>query len=125
VALGIAAYHGSVPWWLRHVVPPFMLALAINHIGQTYAWVLRMLSSRVLVFFGLWSYSLYLWHPMVMQPMDWLPGGIFGCFVLAMVMGLASYYLLERPARMWLNENWKAGTDGSDRAIGMPANAKL
>jgi peptidoglycan/LPS O-acetylase OafA/YrhL len=60
-------------------------------------------SSRVLVALGTVSYSVYLWHlPLIMwfhrNIPGWPVGGkLFACLGASLVIGTASYYLVERP----------------------------
>ncbi|TIO37867.1 MAG: acyltransferase, partial [Mesorhizobium sp.] len=59
-----------------------------------------------MVMLGLWSYSLYLWqqpfykfvHDRDVAPIPML-AAVFAC-------ALASYYIVEKPTRGWLNRNW-------------------
>ncbi|CAN5178703.1 acyltransferase [soil metagenome] len=72
-----------------------------NAIGHILEW-------RPLVFLGLLSYSLYLWQ----QPfffsthVNWMtafPANVLLPFPIAM----ASYFLVEQPARRWLRKRWR------------------
>lgn len=66
----------------------------------------RILNSRPLVFIGLISYSLYLWHPLFLFP-DSSPtiSSLILNLTLVALVSLASFYLVERPSlqiRQWL-----------------------
>jgi peptidoglycan/LPS O-acetylase OafA/YrhL len=113
------------PYWfevaLHPVVGVCVAALIVRSLclGRN-----RLLESRVLGFFGLISYSLYLWHwPFIYQSVrrGWggftlLPGIallVFG----AVAVSTASYLLIERPAmglkarvRAWLSSRGSVGT---------------
>ena len=69
------------------------------------------LSSRLLGSFGLLSYSIYLWQ----QPLLRLTGSVPAALlvVAAIILGAASFLLVERPARRWLNG---LGTVSAQRA---------
>lgn len=55
-------YSELAPWWAKSLISPFILAFAVNHLGQTYDWFKAALSMPVLRYLGLWSYSIYLWQ---------------------------------------------------------------
>lgn len=80
-----------------------MLALSITTIDHSAAAFQRLLSSRVLTYAGLWSYSLYLWQ----QPFYKLfraqvaPAPLL--LLAAVAAALASFYLVEKPSRRALN----------------------
>jgi peptidoglycan/LPS O-acetylase OafA/YrhL len=71
--------------------------------------VRRFLGSRPLLWLGLVSYGIYLWHwPVLLKLSNWNLASVSGVHpyllwgvtggTLAIVMGAASYYLVERPA---------------------------
>jgi peptidoglycan/LPS O-acetylase OafA/YrhL len=103
LALGMCAY-----WW--RVIPPATLilgcgafALALNLLAQAPGWLHRFLEMRALRQLGVWSYSLYLWQ----QPFymlcrhEGMPAELALGYSLA--VGIAAFYLVENPARLWLN----------------------
>jgi peptidoglycan/LPS O-acetylase OafA/YrhL len=67
---------------------------------QTRGLVRRVLANRVLLFVGLVSYSLFLYHVAVVIQVDrWnLPAGPLVALVLSIAVAAASYYAVERPA---------------------------
>jgi peptidoglycan/LPS O-acetylase OafA/YrhL len=71
--------------------------------------VRRLLGSKVLLWLGLISYGIYLWHwPVLLRLSDWGLASVSGVHpyllwgatagALAIAMGALSYYLIERPA---------------------------
>jgi peptidoglycan/LPS O-acetylase OafA/YrhL len=62
--------------------------------------VRRILANRVLLFIGLISYSLFLYHLAVVIQVDrWnLPAGTPIALLLSIGVAAASYYIVERPA---------------------------
>ncbi len=104
LALAIASYVQVFPKELRAIAAPFMLAFAVNHMGAMSAWLLAIFRNVALRYLGLWSYSIYLWQQPFHESKS-LPTAV--AFVLAMLTGVASYYLFETPVREWLNRHWK------------------
>jgi len=88
------------------VVGLVSLALTVNILHKAPEWMLRVLSLPALRKLGLWSYSLYLWQ----QPFYALKNkGLIStsaAFLLALLAGVLSYYLIEAPARNYLNSTW-------------------
>ncbi|MCL6708759.1 acyltransferase [Pseudomonas sp. R2.Fl] len=80
-----------------------MLALSVTTVDSATPVFKRMLATPVLTYVGLWSYSLYLWQ----QPFYKLDrAGVAPTLVLlaaAVAAALASFYLVEKPARRTLN----------------------
>lgn len=85
--------------------------VAVEHAGETPDVVQRILESRILLWIGLRSYSLYVWHFIIgsglLSPGDetFQGPGLFGIQMSASLIAAAmSYKLLEVPAQKWLNE---------------------
>lgn len=102
-ALTLAAlgYLPHAPWWLGAFITPLALAFSVNHLGQAPHWLLAVLASRPMRRMGLWSYSIYLWQQPFHIHQAALPPGT--AVLGALAAGLASFYLVEYPARRWLN----------------------
>jgi peptidoglycan/LPS O-acetylase OafA/YrhL len=85
-----------------------LLALAAATLDRSYACFRSLLEVAPLRLLGLWSFSIYLWQ----QPFYKLAHHGTLSVVLAVVAGcaagLTSYYLVERPARGYLNRRWPA-----------------
>ncbi|CDX12398.1 Acyltransferase 3 [Mesorhizobium sp. ORS 3324] len=111
--VALAAAAGAVLLFLDPMPTPVhyllgvpMLALAVNALDFSGGYLTGLLSSRPMVMLGLWSYSLYLWQQPFYKfvydrdsaPIPML-AAVFAC-------ALASYYIVEKPARGWLNRNW-------------------
>ncbi len=101
-------------YWLGHwgmIVAPLALGLPLTMAVLGLYWGSPvgtfLLANRVVYFLGLISYSLYLWHFVVMQQVQYLVGDSYAklshwvTFPLAVVaviaVASASYYLVERP----------------------------
>lgn len=107
-AAGVSCYLWCAPFWTRILVAPFLFAFSVNHIGETYAVVLRALSTKTLVMLGIWSYSLYIWQQPFYKLKEFLPAGM--PLLMAFACGTASFYLFESPIRRWLNRNWNGSS---------------
>jgi len=104
--IAIVTYSTSAPPAVTMVVGLVSLALTVNILHKAPEWMLRALSLPALRKLGLWSYSLYLWQ----QPFYALKNkGLIStsaAFLLALLAGVLSYYLIEAPARNYLNSTW-------------------
>ena len=79
-----------------------LLALAVCLLEPAPRWYQRLLNMMPLRQIGIWSYSLYLWQ----QPFYKLHekgAPLYWTLPAAIACGLASFYLAERPLRLWLN----------------------
>jgi len=104
----------GVEFWLGHwgmIVAPIALGLPLSMAVLGLYWGSRvgafLLANRVIYFLGLISYSLYLWHFVVMQQIQFLIGDAYASLphsltfpltaVAVITVATASYYLVERP----------------------------
>lgn len=111
LAFGFAMHWWSVPQPIRTIAGVGAFALAVNLLAGAPKLIQSALSFRPLRQVGIWSFSIYLWQqPFYLyvhrEEMPKLLG-----ISLALIFGIASFYLLEKPARGYLNRRW-AG-DGS------------
>lgn len=84
------------------LISPLALMLAVNTLDSAPATLRRVLSWGPLRQIGLWSFSLYLWQqPGFTYRIEGVP--LWIVLPPSLALGLASYYLVERPARRWLN----------------------
>ena len=85
----------------------------------------RFLQTRVMVFLGLISYGIYLWHNIwVRQLKVWFHNGSVGgnlwiwfaiVIALTLATATASYYWVERPAIRFSHRRWPSGPRSADR----------
>ena len=109
------AYLDVVPFWVSIVFPPFLLAFAINHIQDSTPLFKKLLSSRVLRYLGLWSFSIYLWQQPMYEYRWALPGPDFGIpLIMSIFLGALSFAIIETPARLAIN-NWWAQRSKKDQ----------
>ena len=87
---------------------PILLAPCVSTLGQAPALVRKVFSWKPLTWMGIWSYSIYLWN----QPFSRLARvGVvpdWAALLLGVLAGIASFYLVEQPARRFLNAKWNA-----------------
>lgn len=105
---GVGAHWWSVPLPLRLAIGSGAFALAVNMVDRAPAPVRRLLSLAPLRQLGLWSFSLYLWQQPFYQLVRHHGMPAWQGVLLALASGITSYYLLEKPARGWLNRRWGA-----------------
>ena len=104
--LGMALHWWSVPAAVRTLSGVAIFAVMINLLAVAPPMILRLLENSLLRKLGLWSFSIYIWQ----QPFFFLVhhgemSKLTG-MVLGVVAGVASYYLVECPARTYLNCHW-------------------
>lgn len=101
IAAGLVVSLG--PEVVRYSLGTAFFAVAIATLERAPEAVRRILSWRPLAQIGLWSYSLYLWQqPFYRLGFDGLMP-VWAAFAAAVGTGLLSFYLIEQPARRWLN----------------------
>jgi peptidoglycan/LPS O-acetylase OafA/YrhL len=89
---------------VKYTVGTFFLGVSVATIDQAPRLAINILSSRPLTLAGLWSYSIYLWQQPFTKVMHSWPWPVK--FVLLMAAALASFYLVEQPARRYLKRVW-------------------
>lgn len=106
LAGGVCLHWWSVPPAIAQVVGVGAFALAVNLLPRAAAPLQALFALRPLRQLGLWSFSLYLWqqpfYAACLKKALPLPLALLG----AAALGLASYYLVEGPARRYLNARW-------------------
>lgn len=106
LASGIALHWWSIPQPVRLILGVGAFAIAVNLLESSSLRIKSLLSFRPLRQLGLWSFSIYLWQ----QPFYLLVyrEGMSRpvALALALICGLASFYLVEKPARRYLNRQW-------------------
>jgi peptidoglycan/LPS O-acetylase OafA/YrhL len=101
------------PDLVAYCLTPALLAVAVATVDAASDKVRKALSWAPLTGLGVCSYSIYLWqHPFYRLA---LGGTLFwwAAIVLGLVAGLLGFYLIEQPARRWLNANWIASRPAS------------
>ena len=102
-AIGFALNLNAVPDPLKYSVGTACIAFSLATIEHSAPSVVRALSSNRLTAIGLVSYSLYLWQQPFLQFSSGLASRV-SLLPFAVTAALASYFLVERPARRALNK---------------------
>lgn len=100
-----ACYWHVGPWYLSVTAAPVLLAFSVNHIGESYRWIVRALEWRPLCVLGVLSYSIYLWQQPFYKEARYFP--LHSGVLFAIAAGALSFYVLEKPTRRWLNAHWR------------------
>lgn len=123
VIAGIAVHWWTVPVPVRIVVGLGAFAVAVNLLGSAPQVVKFILSLGILRQLGVLSFSLYLWQQpfyLFMHRDGMHPALALGLGVLS---GIASYYLIERPVREYLNKHWRSKGTGRSTSDGYEVRA--
>ena len=106
ILLGLACYWWSVPLPIRGFIGVGLFAMAVNLLVSAPAIVKNVLSFAPLKILGMYSFSIYLWQQVfyLAHHRTGLSSWIALC--LSIGFGIASYYLIENPARRSLNIRW-------------------
>ena len=105
-AAGVAMFFDVVPTPLHYLIGTPLLAIAVNALDFGARPFVQTLSSRPATQIGLWSYSLYLWQETFYKFVYFDAGLALPMLAATFVCALASYTIVEKPAREWLNRNW-------------------
>lgn len=103
---GVLLFLDPVPTPIHYLVGVPLLALAVNTLDFAGGALTGLLSSRPMVMLGLWSYSLYLWQQPFYKFVDERGSAPIPMLAVVFACALGSYYIVEKPARGWLNRNW-------------------
>lgn len=106
LVVGVMLHWWSVPTGIRVIAGWGALAVAINAMPHAPVLMVRFFESSWLRRLGMMSFSMYLWQ----QPFYQLVrhnglSPLFG-LVLGVAGGMVAFYLIESPARAYLNKKW-------------------
>jgi len=99
-------YLEIAPVWLTFCVGPVFLGVAVNHLVDAAKPIQQALTFAPLRWFGMLSYSIYLWQQIFYKLYYALPGKALTGFVLSIVVGACSFYFFENPVRKFINHRW-------------------
>lgn len=103
---GILAHWWSVPVGLRVIIGWGAFALAINAMPIAPRLFIRLFETAWLRRLGLYSFSIYLWQQPYYQFVRHEGMSPWIGLILALLTGIVAYYLIENPARVYLNQRW-------------------
>jgi peptidoglycan/LPS O-acetylase OafA/YrhL len=106
LAMGAAFFGAAFSYRLSYTAGTTLLAVAVCTLDVAPAWMRALLSNRVLTWIGVLSYSIYLWQQPFYAATALEPPSLGRTLALlagAIAAGAASFYLLEQPARQFLN----------------------
>jgi len=123
LAVGIAIHWWSIPVPIQIIFGQGAFALAVILLPAAPQIVKSALSFWLLRRLGVLSFSIYLWQQPFYLMVHRNGMSVWVALPLALLCGIASFYLIEKPARRYLNQRW-ASSAGNDIAIS-PLPAKL
>lgn len=103
---GLLCYAPHAPYLAAPGLAPLLLAVAINYLDCAPALLLRLLSLKPLRWFGLCSFSLYMWQQPFYKAMSLHGLAPLTALALALGAGIGAHYLFEHPVRQYLNGAW-------------------
>lgn len=104
--MAILCYVYKLPLHLRYGFAPIMLGVVVNHLDQIPTWFHRILSLRIIGWFGICSYSIYMWQQVFFEYAWALPGERVTGLICAITVGVTCYYFFENPIRHSINNRW-------------------
>ncbi|NHZ79418.1 acyltransferase family protein [Massilia sp. CCM 8695] len=104
--MAIACYSIFAHKRLLFTIGPLFLAYSINHLERMPQFIRQLLASRVMQWFGVCSFSLYLWQQPIYYAVIEGRWPHMAGLLAAIAVGAVSYYLFENPMRLYLNSKW-------------------
>ena len=127
IAWAIWTYDRWMPFPGIAAVAPCLGSALVIYAGQQTNFVSRALSLKPVVFVGLISYSLYLWHwPILVFTQIALnralhPWEIYACIALSFALAVFSWRYIERPVRRHRSLGWRSLFGGAAAAMTVTA----
>ena len=108
--LAAACYSNYAPPYAMWGFSPLLLAFTVNHLDNIPLAAKQILSIDSLRLLGIWSFSIYMWQQLfyfyLKDYQAHLPFAATLGMLAAILLGIASFYLLENPIRRYLNNHW-------------------
>jgi len=108
IILAFFCYVRVLPIWMTFTFCPLLLGIAINHLLDSASIVRRAMRFAPLRWLGIVSFSVYLWQQVFYKLYYVLPGGLLTGLILSVIVGMGSYFLVEKPARRYINTRWSS-----------------
>jgi peptidoglycan/LPS O-acetylase OafA/YrhL len=106
LALGFAFSIEAMPAEYHFILGTLCFATAVITLEAAPNIIRAAFSWPALTWFGVLSYSLYLWQQPFYKLLDHYPAALPFLLAGALAAGLASYHFIEQPARRFLNRVW-------------------
>ncbi len=111
-ALSAACFLANTPWYLTFLLAPILLAFSFHHLSKFPNMILSVFAWKPLRLMGVWSYSIYVWqHPVYFYYVEHIDAITLVekvmYLIVAISIGLISYYLIENPIRNYMNKYWR------------------
>ena len=106
MVVGVLAYWWRVPVAMRVVVGCVAFAMAVTLLDRAPRILQAALGFRPLRQIGVWSFSLYIWQQPFYIMMNRHELSPVVALALSMAVGITAFYLIESPARLYLNRVW-------------------
>jgi len=95
----------------------FFLAFTVNHLDTAPEFCKRMLSTKVMRWFGRCSFSIYLWQQPFYMMIERYPEYRYPLLLSALATACISFYGFENPIRQTINRAWEKHTQASARHV--------
>ncbi len=110
--IATACFLANLPWYFPFLIAPILLAFSFHHLSRFPKILLKVFAWKPLRLMGIWSYSIYLWqHPVYFYFIEHAEAVSLveriTYLILAISIGLISYYLIESPIRNYMNAHWR------------------
>ncbi len=102
----IICYLKIMPAMLSFAVSPILLAFTINHLHESNKILQGLLELKIIRLMGIWSFSIYLWQQPFYKFIDKIPGANYISLLIAITIGIISFYFYEQPIRSRINKRW-------------------
>jgi peptidoglycan/LPS O-acetylase OafA/YrhL len=112
----LLCYAQAMPIWLVFSISPILLSVAVNHLDNLPKYLNWVLSLAPLRYLGIYSYSIYIWQQFFFEYSWAFPIPRLTVALLAVAVGIASYYLLENPVRQFINSRWSRNPNYQQRS---------
>lgn len=121
LAVAFVCFTDPLRWRGFHlIIAPLCLAFTINFLDRLPAAFIRLLSNERLCWIGRISFSLYIWQQPFHFAVCHYDMNAWLAVLLAVGLGLVSFYGFENPVRLWLTQAWdvrKSNTSQVGQAI--------
>lgn len=106
IFMAVMCFTYSTSYRLEKSLAPLCLAFSIAYLDRAPTILRRFLSLKILRYFGIWSFSLYIWQQPFFALMGKYKVNPFFMGLGATLIGIISFYLYENPVREHLNHIW-------------------